>query len=165
MSRFIPAMNAKKVLFVCLGNICRSPMAEGLFQAYARETAFAKLTQVDSAGTAGWHQGKSPHPLSIEAAAEAGIDISGQQSRPVNEDDFHRFDLILAMDRSNLADLKRMASKFASTDAEIDLLANYAGRGMTDIADPYGEPISAYRKTAHILLDMMPVVLHRLHQN
>ena len=101
--------NKAAVLVVCLGNICRSPLGEALLRHHAETAGLATAITVDSAGTAGWHEGKPPSHGSIEAAARNGLDITGQRSRPVVAEDFSRFDLILAMDARNLADLKASA--------------------------------------------------------
>lgn len=96
-----------RILFVCLGNICRSPTAEGVFSSRAQAAALDVVT--DSAGTGGWHIGHPPDHRAIRAAAGRGYDISGLRARQVTQGDFHKFDLILAMDRQNLHDLRRMA--------------------------------------------------------
>lgn len=94
-----------KVLFVCLGNICRSPTAEGIFLARLKEQGLEDVVLTDSAGTAGWHVGKAPDARAIAAAAERGVDISGLRARQVTGADFTEFDYILAMDEANLVDL------------------------------------------------------------
>lgn len=90
-------MNEKPVsiLFVCLGNICRSPLAEGVFRAVVEGRGEASRFRIDSAGTGGWHAGSAPDPRSVAIAARHGIDISGQQARKVRPQDFTEFDLIL----------------------------------------------------------------------
>jgi protein-tyrosine phosphatase len=97
-----------KVLFVCLGNICRSPTAEGLFLAELKKQGLNTQVLTDSAGTADWHTGKAPDARSVAAAAERGIDISGLRARQVTRADFAEFDYIVAMDAANLADLQRL---------------------------------------------------------
>jgi len=92
---------------VCLGNICRSPLAEGVMQQLARENGLN--WQVDSAGTGSWHLGKSPDRRSIRVARKYGVDISGQVCRLFSVDDFDAFDLILVMDNNNLRDVLSMA--------------------------------------------------------
>ena len=84
-----------KVLFVCLGNICRSPTAEGVFRKYLADSPLADKVSVDSAGTADWHTGKAPDPRTREAALKRGYDLSKLQARQATADDFHNFDLIL----------------------------------------------------------------------
>ena len=91
-----------KVLFVCLGNICRSPTAEGVFRQYVEQAGLSDKITIDSAGTADWHTGKKPDPRTKAAAAKRGYDLSGLRGRRTAED-FAKFDLILAMDKSNLS--------------------------------------------------------------
>ncbi|MEM7530030.1 MAG: low molecular weight protein-tyrosine-phosphatase [Pseudomonadota bacterium] len=118
-----------RVLYVCLGNICRSPMAEGVLAARAAEAGIEIV--VDSAGTSDWHVGDMPDPRAIEAAAVRGIDISEQRARQVQSTDFRAFDLILAMDERNLAKLQRLAPKGARARLR---LAHPDGR---EVPDPY----------------------------
>lgn len=93
------------VLFVCLGNICRSPTADGVFQKLVADAGLTKRINVDSAGTAGWHQGRAPDPRTIAAAKKRGFDLSSLRARQVKRSDFEKFDYILAMDSENLNDL------------------------------------------------------------
>ncbi|MET0357437.1 MAG: low molecular weight protein-tyrosine-phosphatase [Cellvibrio sp.] len=99
---------AVKVLFVCLGNICRSPTAEGVFQHLVNNASLSKRIHVDSAGTASWHSGRAPDPRTIAAAKKRNIDLSVLRARSVKPDDFYEFDFILAMDQSNLSDLENI---------------------------------------------------------
>lgn len=94
-----------KVLFVCLGNICRSPTADGIFQKLVADAGLNRRISVDSAGTAGWHQGRAPDPRTVAAAAKRGFDLSLLRSRQVKSSDFNEFDYILAMDEENLGEL------------------------------------------------------------
>ncbi|TJV05831.1 MAG: low molecular weight phosphotyrosine protein phosphatase, partial [Mesorhizobium sp.] len=96
----------KSILFVCLGNICRSPLAEGVFRAVWAERGEGRDILLDSAATSGWEVGSAPDPRSIAVATRHGIDISAQKARRIALDDFSRFDLILGMDRTNVRDLK-----------------------------------------------------------
>ena len=122
-----------KVLFVCLGNICRSPTAEGIL----RDMADGAV-RVDSAGTSGWHDGNPPDPRSMAEAARRGVDISAQRSRRVVDADFSEFDLILAMDSSNLRNLQDMAPNGATS--EVRLLLDYLpDQPVRDVPDPYYE--------------------------
>ncbi|MDY0250975.1 MAG: low molecular weight protein-tyrosine-phosphatase [Pseudomonas sp.] len=124
-----------QVLFVCLGNICRSPTAEGVFRQYLADSPLAHQVRVDSAGTADWHTGKAPDPRTCSAALKRGYDLSKLQARQVTEEDFHRFDLILAMDNSNLADLQAMRP--ANSHAEVDLLLQRYQLARNEVPDPY----------------------------
>ena len=122
------------VLFVCMGNICRSPLAEAAFRAEAERQGLDVL--VDSAGTGGWHAGEPPDRRARAAAARNGVDISGQRARQVTRDDFHRFDHILALDEDNLAHLERMRP--AGAHARLSLLLDHLeGREGEGVADPY----------------------------
>jgi len=123
------------ILFVCHGNICRSPLAEGVFRAVAEERGLSRRFQLDSAGTGGWHAGSAPDPRSVAIAAKHGVDISGQSARKVVPADFEAFDLLLGMDRSNVDDLRRMAP--AGARSRIHLFLDYAGEGLRDVPDPY----------------------------
>ena len=123
------------ILFVCLGNICRSPMAEGAVR-HAADRAGVTGLHLDSAGTGSWHVGDPPDPRARETAARNGVDISTQRARQATADDFHRFDLIAAMDRSNLAALERLRPQHAH--ARLCLFLDYAGgSGLADVPDPY----------------------------
>ena len=124
-----------RVLFVCLGNICRSPLAEGIFSNLAKNRGYSDLLHFDSAGLGDWHLGTPPDCRSIEVAANNGIDLSNQRARQVKMDDFQKFDLILAMDHQNFADLKNLQPE--EHQCEIALLLEYAGMGAGDVPDPY----------------------------
>lgn len=97
-----------KVLFVCLGNICRSPTAEGVLRHKLRAAGLEDRVEVDSAGTGDWHVGKAPDGRTRQAALRRGYDLSAQRARQVEAADFQRFDLILAMDKSNLRNLQAL---------------------------------------------------------
>src|SRR5713226_8468568 len=96
------------VLFVCTGNICRSPMAEGVFRSMARGASLEAACSIDSAGTYGGHAGEPPSPPAIEAAARRGYDITTLRARPVATADISRFDHVLAMDRGHMTMLRRL---------------------------------------------------------
>jgi protein-tyrosine phosphatase len=123
-----------RLLFVCLGNICRSPLAEGAFR---DEAARAGLdAEADSAGTGNWHVGEAPDRRAIAAARRNGVDISHLQARQVRPADFERFDHVVALDGDNLADLK--AIRPAGSRATLSLLLDHVpGRKGESVADPY----------------------------
>jgi protein-tyrosine phosphatase len=125
-----------EVLFVCTGNICRSPTAEGVFRALvAREGLTAEIS-VDSAGTHGWHQGEPPDRRSITAAARRGIDIADQRSRPVTAADFKTFDYMIAMDGDNFDILS--ARRPADARARLDYFLDFAPEVQRrEVPDPY----------------------------
>ncbi|ATE65967.1 low molecular weight protein-tyrosine-phosphatase [Rhizorhabdus dicambivorans] len=123
-----------RLLFVCLGNICRSPLAEGAMRHMAELAGIA--IEVDSAGTGDWHVGRPPDPRAIATAARHGLDIGGLRARQLKAEDFHRFDRLVALDRNNLRDLRRLAPP--SGGAVLSLLLDHApGREGEDVADPY----------------------------
>ena len=122
------------ILFVCLGNICRSPLAEGAFRAEAERRGLE--IEADSAGTGGWHAGEPPDRRAIAAARRGGVDISGLRARKVARADFDRFDHVFALDDENLADLE--ALRPAGSRARLSLLLDHVpGREGQAVADPY----------------------------
>lgn len=124
-----------KVLFVCMGNICRSPMAEGAFRKAVTDAGLADHFFIDSAGTIGYHAGSAPDPRAQETAKKNGIDISDQRSRKVTAADFHEFDYILAMDNENIIDLKAIKS---GGNADLSLFLSHAkGIPLNEMPDPY----------------------------
>ena len=125
-----------KILFVCLGNICRSPTAEAVFREFVRRHAPGLDVQIDSAGTADFHVGEPPDPRALRAAAARGLDMSGLRARQVERSDFERFDLILAMDRSNQAALLELSPP--EYRSRVRLLLEFAApAGREDVPDPY----------------------------
>lgn len=128
------APDTPAILFVCLGNICRSPLAEAAMRHEARRSGLE--LHIDSAGTGAWHVGKAPDPRSRAEALRHGIDISSYRARQVVAADFARFNRIVAMDRQNLADLRAMRP--ADTRATLSLLLDHVpGREGYDVEDPY----------------------------
>lgn len=124
-----------RVLFVCLGNICRSPTAEGVMRHQLQQAGLAAQVAVDSAGTAAWHIGKAPDPRTCAAAAQRGYRLHELRARQVQAEDFARFDLILAMDHDNLRELQRLRPD--SAGAELDLLLRRGGLAEHEVPDPY----------------------------
>jgi protein-tyrosine phosphatase len=138
-------MTAQSVLFVCLGNICRSPTAEGVFRHLLKQAAPQLQVEVDSAGTADYHVGDPPDPRSQRAALRRGIDLSAARARQVTTGDFARFDLILAMDRDNLRALEAMRPK--DSRARVQLFLEYAPElGRLDVPDPYYRDASGFEE-------------------
>jgi len=125
-----------RILFVCMGNICRSPTAEGVFRRLVAERVPGVEIEVDSAGTHDYHVGDPPDPRSIAAAARRGVDLRQLRARLIRDDDFERFDLIIAMDRLNReALLDRSPAPFRE---RIRLFMEFAGgREVEDVPDPY----------------------------
>jgi protein-tyrosine phosphatase len=128
-----------RLLFVCSGNICRSPLAEAAFAALAQAAGCAERFEVDSAGTHGWHTGEPADPRAIEVGARHGLSVTSR-ARAVRPSDFREFDLILAMDRGHLSELRRRCP--AELRNKIRLLRSWDFPGAPpDVPDPYyGEP-------------------------
>lgn len=124
-----------KVLFVCMGNICRSPTAEAVFRKCVQDAQLDDRISIDSAGTGDWHVGKGPDQRSCLAAAKRGYDLSALRARQVVEDDFRRFDLVLAMDHDNLERLQ--ALRPADSRSELDLFLRRYKLGEDIVPDPY----------------------------
>jgi protein-tyrosine phosphatase len=130
---------AIRVCFVCLGNICRSPTAEGVFRLLVAEAELSSAIEIDSAGTGAWHEGEPPDARSRAAAARRGIRVDGR-ARPFSASDFERFEYVIAMDRENRRDLIELAPT-PEAHARIALLRDFepaTGRGRSrDVPDPY----------------------------
>jgi protein-tyrosine phosphatase len=124
-----------RVLFVCLGNICRSPTAEGVLRHKLREAGLQAHVEVDSAGTGDWHVGKAADLRTRQAAQQRGYDLSALRGRQVQAADFNAFDLILAMDTSNLRDLQQLRPGNAT--AELDLFLRRYQLQLDEVPDPY----------------------------
>jgi low molecular weight protein-tyrosine phosphatase len=125
------------VLFVCLGNICRSPLAEGVLIHRLAEAGLSEAVRVDSAGTGAWHVGEPVDPRSAEVARKFGIELHGR-ARRIQAGDLHQFDYVLAMDRSNLRDIKLMNDSENGT-ARIALFRDFdpEADAARDVPDPY----------------------------
>ena len=133
-----------RVLFVCTGNICRSPTAEGVFRHVAHAEGFGAKIEADSAGTHGYHVGDPPDPRTIAVAAARGFDLADLRARRVTRDDFHRFDLIIAMDQGHYDHLEALRPEGAR--AEVKLFLDYLpgnperdprDASLKDVPDPY----------------------------
>lgn len=125
-----------RICFVCMGNICRSPTAEGVFRRKLQQRGLADRVDVASAGTHGYHVGEAPDPRAQGAAARRGYDLSGIRARKIAAQDIDYFDLILAMDRDNLAALERVFP--VERHDRLGLIMAYArNRDETDVPDPY----------------------------
>ncbi|WP_462382452.1 low molecular weight protein-tyrosine-phosphatase [Pseudomonas sp. Marseille-QA0892] len=125
----------KRILFVCLGNICRSPTAEGVVRQKAHQAGLAGVVDFDSAGTGDWHIGKAPDPRTCAAAVKRGYDLSGLRARQFDPRDFDRFDLILCMDHTNLTNIRKMASGDAKVKTDLFLRRYDLIPG--EVPDPY----------------------------
>ncbi len=138
------------VLFVCLGNICRSPTAHGVFREIAAREAPGLVQQVDSAGTADYHVGDPPDPRTCRVARQRGYDLSDLRARHLEREDFGRFDLLLAMDRANLAAMQAIAPGLQRSKAQLFL--EYAGHGsMLEVPDPYYGDEGDFRRVVDLV--------------
>jgi len=142
-------MKPVRVLFVCLGNICRSPLAEGVLRALAEQKGLAFALEVDSAGTGAWHIGDPPDRRSIQAARRHGIDISTLRGRQVAAADFDDFDIILGMDENNVRTLKSLAPE--GTAQKVHLFLYYASGEGADVPDPYYDGPEAFEALYQML--------------
>jgi len=141
-----------KVLLVCMGNICRSPSAEGVLRHYLELGGLAKRVTVDSAGTYGYHEGAPPDPRAQKAAIRRGIDIGRLRARAVEPEDFERFDMILAMDRDNLEDLHRACPPHRQD--RLGLFMRYSSRHAgADVPDPYYGGPDGFERVLDLLED------------
>ena len=130
-----PAKESVSVLMVCLGNICRSPTAEGVFRAGVQAAGLSSHIGVDSAGTSNWHVGEPPDGRSIRAAAHRRYDLSRQRARQVTARDFEEFDYILAMDSMNLRELQMRCPE--AMQHKLGLMLSYGDTGKSEVPDPY----------------------------
>ncbi|WP_169566088.1 low molecular weight protein-tyrosine-phosphatase [Sneathiella limimaris] len=130
------------VLFVCLGNICRSPSAEAVFTALVQDKGYAEHILVDSAGTGAWHVGNSPDDRAQRVGQELGFDLSSPRARQVSVHDFQRFDYIVAMDRSNFNNLQRLCPP--NYGGQLAMMLDFAGQMGEEVPDPYYGGIEDY---------------------
>jgi protein-tyrosine phosphatase len=154
-----------KVLFVCLGNICRSPLAEGIFKHRVREAGLEKKILVDSAGTSGWHIGDPPDPRSIDVARENGIKLDSFGRKAVRED-FQNFDYIIAMDKENYTDLKRLSGNAGEGAAQLFLMRDFddIGKGK-DVPDPYYGGVDGFKDAFEMLDRSCKKLLEEIKEN
>ncbi len=128
-------MSPHKIIFVCLGNICRSPTAEGVLRNQVSERGLENLFEIDSAGTGDWHLGHPPDKRATEAALARGIDLSPLRARQITARDMLYYDTIIAMDNQNLARLKSLAP--ADQQYKVRLLLQYGNSENREVPDPY----------------------------
>lgn len=139
-----------RVLFVCLGNICRSPLAEGVFRSLVDEAGLGARFEIDSAGTGSWHVGERPDARAVVVAREHGVELDSR-ARQVTEDDLGAFDFVIAMDHDNLGTLQRMAAR-SGGDAAIQLLRAYdPDRDGDEVPDPYYGGVGGFESVYQIV--------------
>jgi protein-tyrosine phosphatase len=157
-----PGPTHVSVLFVCLGNICRSPLAEGIFQHLVEENGASHRYRIDSAGTGAWHAGEPADPRSRDVAERNGI-ILRCTARQVREEDFHEFDLILAMDRSNLTDLESVRPA-PEVRADLRLFREFdpEGNGDLEVPDPYYGGPDGFDRVFEMVLRSCQALLEEL---
>lgn len=148
------------ILFVCLGNICRSPLAEGVFRAVAVESGHEARFLIDSAGTGGWHAGEPPDPRSIAIAARHDVDISTQRARKVAASDYARFGMLIGMDASTVDILAARAP--AGAEARLFHFMECAGLGHRDVPDPYHGGPRGFETVYRMIRDASEALLPRL---
>jgi len=140
------------VLFVCLGNICRSPTAHGVMLRRVAESGLSDRISVDSAGTGDWHVGHAPDARTRAAAHRRGYDLESLRARQVSGADFRRFDYVLAMDRSNLAELRRIGP--ADATARLDLFLSFAqDPPVLEVPDPYYGGVQGFEQVLDLVED------------
>ena len=137
------------VLFVCLGNICRSPSAHGVFEKRVAEQGLASQIRIDSAGTGDWHLGKQPDPRTLLAGRQRGYDLSHLRARQVRAADFDLFDYILAMDGKNLANLQQLQPRHF--DGTLSLFLPFGQSSVDEVPDPYAGGADGFEQ----VLDMV----------
>lgn len=146
-----------KVLMVCLGNICRSPLAEGLLQSKVNSENII----VDSAGTGGYHIGSAPDPRSIAVARNHGLDISNQRCRKFTKSDFDKFDLIYVMDANNYSDILALAPDEGQAK-KVSLLLKAADLEQSEVPDPYYGGGDGFEKVYQMLNTACEIIASRL---
>ena len=138
------------ILFVCMGNICRSPSAEGFFARALEQSSYSDVISIDSAGTHSYHVGHAPDPRSVETTAKFDVEIDHLRARKVRESDFYDYDLIIAMDRSNFADLQ--AIQPSASKASLKMMMRYHPEGQpVDVPDPYYGGIDGFTYMCELL--------------
>ncbi|GGE44819.1 phosphotyrosine protein phosphatase [Marinicauda pacifica] len=144
-------MKTQRILFICTGNICRSPMAKGVAMAMADRFGRSRLT-FDAAGTGDWHVGEAPDPRAVEAAARRGYNIAHERARAVTSEDFSLFDHLVAMDEGHRRWLVNARTSRSLPDRPISLLMDWSvGRAGTDVPDPYYADENAFEHALDLI--------------
>ncbi|TCK18362.1 protein tyrosine phosphatase [Thiogranum longum] len=156
-------MSKTKVLFVCMGNICRSPTAQGVFERLVEEAGLAAHVDIDSAGTHAYHVGEPPDRRATQAAAGRGIDLTSQRARRVREHDFESFDYVLAMDHDNLDELRAICP--AHYQERVRLLLEFAETSQHgDVPDPYYGGAQGFERVLDMVEDGAQGLLEEIRQ-
>ena len=153
----------KKILFVCLGNICRSPAAEGIFNQKIKERDLENFFVVDSAGTGSWHVGNLPDQRMRTTAISRGIELTSR-ARQIEENDLYKFDLILVMDKDNLDAVKSLNKNHKNTiNSKIKLILSYSQKSQLDeVPDPYYGGQNGFDRVLDLLDDAMDGLIDSL---
>jgi protein-tyrosine phosphatase len=153
-----------RVLFVCMGNICRSPTAQGVFEHLVEHQGLTSLITIDSAGTHAYHVGEPPDGRATQAARKRGIDLGRQRARRVTEDDFQDFDYVLAMDRNNYDDLMLLCPP--AHRPKLHLFLEFA-TGMTEdeVPDPYYGGITGFERVLDLIEQAAQGLLAEIRQH
>ena len=153
----------KKILFVCLGNICRSPAAEGIFKQKIKERNLENFFEVDSAGTGSWHVGNLPDRRMRATALSRGIELTSR-SRQIEENDLYKFDHILVMDKDNLDAVKSLTKDYMnSVNSKIKLILTYSKKSQLDeVPDPYYGGQNGFEKVLDLLNDAIDELIDSL---
>ncbi len=149
------------VLFVCLGNICRSPLAEGTFRAHVEAAGLGEHFEIDSAGTGGYHAGEGPDPRSVAEARKNGLDISGQRARKLVAADLDRFAYVVVMDDSNRRNTLRLARTPAQA-ARVSRLLDEVHGGPSEVPDPYYGGPDGFTHVWNLVDDATGALLKRI---
>ena len=151
------------VIFICMGNICRSPTAEAVFRARVEAAGLTDSIRIDSAGTHDYHIGESPDPRTREAASKRGYDMASLRGRQVGAEDFSRFDYVLAMDENNLAILERLRPRDAAS--HLGLFLDFAERHTErEVPDPYYGGESGFERVLDMVEDAAEGLLLHIRQ-
>ena len=156
-------MKTVKVLFVCMGNICRSPTAQGVFEKLVIDVALAEQFIIDSAGTHAYHVGESPDARATEAARRRGIELGTQRARSVTAADVEEFDYVLAMDSSNYEALSALCAP--GSEAKLKMFLEFAAvSGLTDVPDPYYGGSTGFERVLDLIEEAAAGLLAEIRQ-
>ncbi len=148
------------ILFVCMGNICRSPTAEGVFRHYVAQAGLDKAVTIDSAGTHAYHTGEPPDRRARAAAERRGVSLQGIRARRVADEDFERFDYVIAMDEDNLLQLRDQASP--EHHAKLSLFLEYSSGSEREVPDPYYGGAAGFERVLDLVEDASRGLLETL---